>query len=192
MSLPTDSMAPTPGGMLAGRLSEIKAKWGWFVALGAVLIVAGVIALGNLVLSTVASVFYVGLMMAVAGVAQIFHAFQVKNWGSFAFWLLCGLLYVWSGLIAFNNPALAAGVLTLVLGLSLIVAGIFRLIAAFQARPHAGWGWLAFGGAITLLLGIEISVGWPVNSVWVLGLFLGIDLIFNGVAVLLLGLRLKK
>ncbi|WP_038360076.1 HdeD family acid-resistance protein [Bosea sp. 117] len=192
MSLPTDSLSPTPAGSLAGQLSTLRAKWGWFVALGALMIIAGLIALANLMLGTLVSVLYIGVMMAVAGVGQIFHAFGVKGWGAFFFWLLAGVLYLVAGAMVFNNPLLAAGVFTLVLGVSLVVAGIFRGIAAFQLRPHEGWGWLAFSAAITLLLGIEIMIRWPVNSVWILGLFLGIDLLFNGVAVLLLGLRLKK
>lgn len=192
MTFQTNAPVPTPGSILGGHLTQMKAKWGWFVALGIVLIVAGFIAMGNLVLGTVFSVFYVGFTMAVAGVAQIFHAFQVKGWGAFLFWVLSGLVYMAAGVIAINNPVMAAGVLTLVLGVSLVIAGAFRLIAAIQARPHEGWGWLAFSSVITLVLGIEIMLQWPVNSVWVLGLFLGIDLLFTGMAVLMLGLRLKK
>ncbi|MDF2997346.1 MAG: hypothetical protein K0R27_2983 [Xanthobacteraceae bacterium] len=192
MSHTSESLTPTPAGSIAGHLSAMRAKWGWFVALGVLMLVAGLIALGNLVLGTVASVFYVGAMMAVAGVGEIFHAFQVKGWGAFFFWLLSGLLYLAAGIIAFMNPLLAAGVLTLLLGISLIVSAVFRGVAAWHARPHAGWGWLEASAIITLLLGIIILIGWPVNSLWILGMFLGIDLIFSGVAVLMLGMRLKK
>lgn len=192
MSLPSESLTPTPGGMLAGQLHELRAKWGWFVALGALMVVAGFIALGNLVLSTVATVLYIGVMMVLAGGAQIFHAFQVKTWGAFAFWLLDGLLFFVAGLIAIFVPMVAAEMLTLLLGVSLIVGGLFRLVAAFQLRPADGWGWIAFSAAIAVLLGIEIIVGWPMSGLWVLGMLLGIDLIFNGIAILMLGFKLKK
>lgn len=192
MSLSTDSLTPTPGSYVAGQLSELRAKWGWFVALGLVMIIAGAIALGNLVLSTVVSVLYIGVMMAVSGGAQIIHAFQVKTWGAFAFWLLDGLLFLAAGIIAIVVPLYAAEFLTLFLGVSLIVGGVFRLVAAFKLRPAAGWGWIAFSAVIAILLGIEIIAGWPVSGLWVLGLLLGIDLIFNGVAVLFLGFGLKK
>lgn len=192
MSLPSDSLTPTPGSMLAGHLSELRAKWGWFVALGVLMIIAGAIALAHLALGTVVTVLYLGVLMAISGAAQIFHAFQVKTWGAFAFWLLDGLLYLAAGVIAFMNPLLAATVLTLLLGAALIVGGIFRLVAAFQLRPADGWGWLAFSAAIAILLGIEIIAGWPLSGLWVLGLLLGIDLVLNGVTVLMLGLRLKR
>ena len=192
MSLPTDSMTPTPGSYVAGQLSELKAKWGWFVALGALMIIAGAIALGNLVLSTVVSVLYIGVLMAITGGAQIVHAFQVKTWGAFAFWLLDGLLFLAAGLVAIVVPLVAAEFLTLFLGISLIIGGVFRLVAAFKLRPAQGWGWIAFSAVIAVLLGIEIIAGWPASGMWVLGLLLGIDLVFNGVAVLFLGLGLKK
>lgn len=192
MSLPTDSLTPTPGRVLAGHLGELRAKWGWFVALGLLMIVAGAIALGNLVLSTVATVLYIGVMMAITGGAQIIHAFQVKGWGAFSFWLLDGLLFLIAGVFAIVLPLVAAEFLTLFLGVSLIVGGVFRLIAAFKLRPATGWGWIAFSAVIAILLGIEIIAGWPVSGLWVLGLLLGIDLIFNGVAVLFLGFGLKK
>ncbi|WP_246669103.1 HdeD family acid-resistance protein [Ancylobacter sp. TS-1] len=185
-------MTPTPGSYVAGQLSELKAKWGWFVALGALMIIAGAIALGNLVLSTVVSVLYIGVLMAITGGAQIVHAFQVKTWGAFAFWLLDGLLFLAAGLVAIVVPLVAAEFLTLFLGISLIIGGVFRLVAAFKLRPAQGWGWIAFSAVIAVLLGIEIIAGWPVSGMWVLGLLLGIDLVFNGVAVLFLGLGLKK
>lgn len=195
MSLPTDSLPPTPGRRLAGHLSELRAKWGWFVALGLLMIVAGFIALGSiytLAVGTLMSVLYIGAMMAVAGIAQIFHAFQVKGWGAFLFWLLEGVLYLAGGAIAFANPTLAASVLTLLLGVALTVGGLFRLFAAINLRPAAGWGWVAFSAAIAILLGFEIITRWPINSEWILGLFLGVNLVFNGLSTLMLGLRLKK
>ncbi len=192
MASQTGSLSPTPGGMVAGHLSELRAKWGWFVALGLLMVMAGAIALGNLVLSTVVSVLYIGVMMAVSGGAQVIHAFQVKTWGAFAFWLLDGLLFLAAGLVCIFVPMVAAEFLTLFLGVSLIIGGAFRLVAAFQLRPADGWGWIAFSAAIAVLLGIEIIAGWPVSGLWVLGLLLGIDLVFNGIAVLFLGFGLKK
>lgn len=195
MTVPTDSLTPTPGGMLAGHIHEIRAKWGWFVGLGIVMVLAGLIALGSaytMAFGTLLSVYYIGAMMAVGGVAQIIQAFQVKGWGAFSFWLLDGLLYLAAGVLAFLHPMMAAAVLTLLLGVSLIVGGLFKLFAAFKVRPAAGWGWLAISAVIAILLGIEVTVQWPVNSMWILGLFLGVGLVFNGITTLMFGLRIKK
>lgn len=195
MSIPTQPVSPKPGPSLAGHLHEVRAKWGWFVALGIIMIVAGMVALGSiytLAVGTLVSVLYIGAMMAVAGIAQIFQAFQVKGWGAFTFWLLDGLLYLAGGMIAFINPSLTASVLTLLLGVSLVIGGGFRLFAALNIRPAAGWGWLAFSAAIAILLGLEIITRWPIDTEWILGMFLGINLVFSGFASVMLGLRLKK
>ena len=69
-------------GLGAGAaLAPLRAKWGWIVALGVVYVVAGVIALGSVVMATVASVYFVGIMMVIAGVAEVINAFQIKTWG---------------------------------------------------------------------------------------------------------------
>jgi hypothetical protein len=60
-------------------LAPLRAKWGWIVALGVVYVVAGVIALGSVVSATVATVFVVGIMMIIAGVAEVINAFQIKT-----------------------------------------------------------------------------------------------------------------
>ncbi|HBT69073.1 MAG TPA: HdeD protein [Agrobacterium sp.] len=175
----------------APGFSPLRAKWGWFLALGLVLLAFGVIALGNLLVATVASVFYVGVMMLMGGILQLFHAFQVKGWESVLFWTLSGLLYAIAGVIAFQNPDLTAAVLTLLMAVSLVIAGIFRLVVGFRLKPATGWGWVAVAGAVTALAGLVIAAGWPVNSLWVLGLFLAIDLIMQGFAMIALAMAMR-
>ena len=171
---------------------ELSAKWGWFVALGICLFILGLIAAGNMVMATVASVFYVGLLMCVGGVAQLVHAFTVKTWSRFIFLILCGLLYLAAGLMTCAEPLPAATILTLFLGVSMIVIGALRIWIGFGARPATGWGWIAAAGLVTLLVGLMIVAGWPVNSLFILGLFLAIDLLVQGSSFVLLGLGLKS
>lgn len=172
--------------------SQLASKWGWFVALGIALLVLGGIAFGNLLAATVVSVYYVGLMMLIAGVAEIIHAFSVKSWSTFFFWLLGGLLYAAAGIIAFLNPILAASVLTLFLAAALVGSGLFRIWLGFKSRPAAGWGWIVATGVITTLAGLVIAFHWPVDSLFILGLFLAIDLIFQGWAFIAFGLGAKR
>lgn len=172
--------------------TEFSTKWGWFVALGVALLILGGIAFGNLFFATVVSVYYVGMLMLIAGIIEIIHAFNVKTWKGFFFWLLSGLLYTAAGIVTFNNPVLAAGVLTILLAVALVGAGIFRIWMGVQVKPEAGWGWLIFAGVITALTGILIAVQWPVNSLFILGLFLAIDLVFQGWSFIVFGLGIKN
>jgi uncharacterized membrane protein HdeD (DUF308 family) len=178
---------------LADGLKALRAKWGWIVALGVVFLVAGVVALGSVVAATASAVMIVGIMMIMGGVAEIVAAFGVKEWGKFLLWLLLGVLYVAAGIIAIVHPLEAATILTLMLGFALVVGGVMRGFLAYQMR-EAGkpWGWVAFSGLVSIVLGVMIVAQWPASSLFVLGMFLGIDLIFIGSGWIAMGLALKK
>jgi uncharacterized membrane protein HdeD (DUF308 family) len=175
-----------------GTLAEMRSKWGWFVALGVLVLVLGIIAAGNLLVATVASVFFVGSLMIVAGVIEIVHAFGVKTWGTFFWWLLSGILYVIAGILAFTNPLLTTAVLTLLLAVSLIASGLLRIWIGFTSKGLEGWGWVVAAGVITVLAGLVIAIGWPVNSLVILGIFLAVDLIFQGITYIAFGFGLRK
>ncbi len=177
---------PVPG------LAPLRAKWGWIVALGVVYVVAGVIALGSVMSATVATVFVVGIMMIIAGAAEVVNAFQVKTWGRFLFWLALGILYVVAGFVAFENPLLTAVWLTLILAVALVASGLMRIFLAFNMKEGTPWVWVVASGVITLLLGLIILVHWPVSSLWTLGIFLGVDLVFAGASWIGLGMGLKQ
>jgi uncharacterized membrane protein HdeD (DUF308 family) len=173
-------------------MAPLRAKWGWIVALGVVYVVAGFVALGSVVMATVASVLVVGVMMIVAGVAEIISAFQIKSWGKFLIWALLGLLYIVAGFVTFENPLFAAVLLTLLLGASLVASGVVRIFLAFNMKRESPWIWVALSGVITLLLGLLILARWPINSIYILGLFLGIDLIMAGAGWIGLGFGLHR
>ena len=188
----TTPISPLPQGLADGP-KALRAKWGWIVALGVVFLVAGVIAMGSVVAATETAVLVVGIMMLMGGVAEIIAAFSVKTWGKFLLWMLLGVLYVAAGMIAIMNPLLAAAYLTLMLGFALVFGGVLRIFLAFQMKSAGGpWGWVVLSGLITLLLGAMIIAQWPASSLFVLGIFLGIDLIFIGAGWITMGLALKK
>jgi uncharacterized membrane protein HdeD (DUF308 family) len=177
---------------IGSEIAQLRAKWGWIVALGAVYVVAGFVALGSIVMATVASVLIVGVMMIVAGVAEVINAFQIKSWGKFVLWALLGVLYIVAGFVTFDNPLFAAVLLTLMLGASLVASGAMRITLAFGMKSETPWIWIALSGVVTLLLGLLILARWPINSVYILGVFLGIDLIMAGAGWIGLGFGLHR
>ncbi|MHA6641919.1 HdeD family acid-resistance protein [Mesorhizobium sp. A623] len=177
---------------LNNAIGQTRAKWGWFVALGVLLLIFGGIAFGNLFIATVASVYVVGWLMLMAGIVEIIHAFGVKTWGRFFYWLLSGLLYAVAGFFAFDNPLLASTVFTFLLAVALVASGLLRVWVGYHHRAEKGSGWIITAGVVTALAGLIIAMGWPVNSLWVLGLFLAIDLVFQGWTFIAFGLALKK
>jgi uncharacterized membrane protein HdeD (DUF308 family) len=173
-------------------MAPLRSKWGWIVALGVVYLIAGFVALGSILMATVASVFLVGIMMIVAGVAEIINAFQLKSWGKFLIWALLGVLYIVAGFVTFENPLFAAAVLTLILGGALVASGLVRIFLAFSMKRERPWVWLLISSIVTMLLGLLILAHWPFSSVYVLGLFLGLDLVMAGAACIGLGVSLRR
>jgi uncharacterized membrane protein HdeD (DUF308 family) len=174
------------------ELEPLRAKWGWIVALGAAYLIVGVIALGSVVMATAASVFFVGIMMVIAGAIEVINAFQIKTWGKFLLWLSLGALYVIAGFLTFANPLLAASLLTLMLGFALLISGVMRMVLAFSMKEGGLWIWVLISGLVTLLLGLVILLHWPVSGLYVLGIFLGIDLVVAGASWVAIGFGLRK
>jgi uncharacterized membrane protein HdeD (DUF308 family) len=180
-----------PGSLGAG-LSALRDRWGWVVAIGVLLAVCGLVALANEVVATIAVVLMAGVMMIISGIGEIIHSFAIKTWGKFILWLLIGALYVVAGVVTIMAPAAASIVFTLVVGAALVASGIMRIILAFQMKEGLPWGWVALSGVITVLLGALILVQWPYSGLYILGLFLGVDLLFAGVSWIGMGLALRK
>ena len=86
--------------------------------------------------------------------------------------------------------SLAAEVLTLILAVAFLVGGSVRIVVVLTERFSA-WPWVLLNGVVTLLLGILIWRQWPESSLWVIGLFVGIDLIFNGWSWVMLALAVR-
>ena len=172
--------------------SELRRNWGWFLILGIVLIVLGTIALGSALVMTIASVFFFGWILVIGGVLEVVHAFwREKRWGGFFLDLLTGILYVVAGWMMVTNPGESALLLTLLIAMFLVFEGVFRIVAAIAVRyPH--WGWVLFNGVISLLLGIMIWRQWPYSGLWVIGLFVGIEMLLNGWSLVMLSLAGRK
>lgn len=174
------------------NFESARFHWGWFIALGVILVFLGFVAMANLTFSTQVTVLYVGAFMAVGGAFQIVHAFQVRSWSGFFYYLGSGVIYAIAGLIAFQNPLLTAVTLTFFLATALIVSGFIRIWSSFHLRPQTNWGWILASGLMTLFAGSVFLMDWPVNTLWLLGMMLSFDLAFQGVSALALGLSMRE
>jgi uncharacterized membrane protein HdeD (DUF308 family) len=177
--------------VLRHELEVIKGNWKWILALGIVLIVVGTLAVMMPLVATLAMALVLGWLLVLGGVAQLVGAFWTRDWSGFFLTLLIGLMYVVLGLMFLRAPLKAELAMTLLLACVLMVGGLFRIIGAIAFRfPH--WGWTLVGGAINLLLGILIWQQWPEAAMWVIGLFVGIDIIFTGWMWVMLSLAVKN
>lgn len=184
--------APLRGRSLGEAAAKLRRNWLWIVLFGAALTLSGLLALGAVELATIATVLMVGVMMLVAGTAELAMGFRARDWSHFFLWVAGGIIYLAAGLFAAINPLLASVVLTLMLGAGLIAAGAVRIVHALQL-PASNHRLPVIGsGLISLFLGMIIVAHWPINSIAVLGILLAVDLIFHGVGWIAVGFWLRN
>jgi uncharacterized membrane protein HdeD (DUF308 family) len=149
--------------------------------LGIALILAGILVLSDVALATIISTIFIGLTAIIVGGFEVAHAFWTKGWGGFAWQILLGVLYIAFGIVLFSQPASGALILTYVLGLLLLLSGIVRIVLGGSHWNEGGWK-ILLSGAFGVVAGLIILTGFPMTSLWVLGLLLGIDLLTHGMA----------
>jgi uncharacterized membrane protein HdeD (DUF308 family) len=149
--------------------------------LGLVLLLAGMVILGDVVLAAIVSAFLVGAIAIAAGLFEIGYAVWTKGWGGFGWQLLLGALYVICGVVLITQPVLGAMALTFALGLALAISGFLRIAIAVDHWRDKGWI-ILLSGVFGVVAGLIILTGFPRTSLWVLGLLLGVDLVWHGLA----------
>jgi uncharacterized membrane protein HdeD (DUF308 family) len=176
---------------LRTRLTELDQKRGWFFALGIFLVLLGVAALYMDVATTMLTIVVLGGILIAASVVLAVFSFVTGRWSGFLLTLAAAALSAIAGITMLTNPLLGAAAITLAIGTIFIVGGIYRSIAS-AVMQFPNWGWSLLNGLITLALGIMLVRGWPSSSLWFLGLFVGIDLIFHGVSWIMFALGVHR
>jgi uncharacterized membrane protein HdeD (DUF308 family) len=189
MSNPSDAdQQPQSLGAAIGRLSD---KWCSIVAFGALLALLGAAALVYTVAATAGTVILNGVFFLVAGAAEIGIGMHAQGWRRFFLWVIGGALYIVIGVVCIINPSLARVWLTLALGAGLIAAAAVRASLALQLPADHRRGMVLLAAAVTALLGLIIVIRWPSDSVYVLGVLLGVDLVFHGAGWVTFGIGLR-
>jgi len=171
----------------------LEKNWGWLLAFGIISILLGGAGLYMTFGLTMATVVFFGALLLAAGLLQLVQAFGCKGWKGMLAHVMIALLYVAAGMLILIDPLLASSLLTLVLAGILIVVGLVRIIMALQVRGMAaGWYWALLSGLVSILLGGMIIAKWPASGLWVIGLFVAIELIFSGWSYVFLALDARK
>jgi len=163
--------------------AELPVRWGWLLALGVALILLGTAGLAFSVALTIASVIAFGAMALFAGFLQLWHGLSTgaTGWSGRGMHLVVGAAYVLLGGLLLWNPVSGSVGLTLLLAAFLMAVGVSRLYYSWRCRRQ-GWRWRFAGlaGVLDLLLAGMILYGWPATGLWVIGMFLAIEMIFTG------------
>src|SRR5512144_1455960 len=161
--------AQTPAGSQVDREqgARTRRRLMWTIVFGALMIVAGFVVLGHVLIATLVSVVFLGWFAVIGGLA-----------------LAVGIAFL-------RRPGVGVAALTLLLGAALLVGGIARIVGGFGEGGESR-AWVIANGVITLLLGLLILFAWPGSSLWVLGTFLGVELIVEGVTYIVMASSLRR
>ena len=172
------------------ELHALRNQWWCFLLLGIAMVVLGTFCIIDPLVPTLASVIVLGFVLIAAGITQIISSFWAGKWSGMLIHMLIGVLYAIVGYMVVDAPVINMVVITKFIAIFLIVSGAFRIISALVVR-FQDWGWALLNGGVTLLLGVIINRQLPEAALWVIGLFIGIELIFNGWAWVMLALGLR-
>lgn len=191
MSATTPSHPPAK--LTPGEIDTALAdRWGWFIGLGVLFVLLGLVGLAAIGPLSLASALTIAVLFLVGGVLQIGHAFRCKGWRSTASHVAGAVLYLIAGALLLAQPILGLVTITLFIGAIILATGIMRVVIGFQHRPDQGWIWLVLSGVIGVLLGLLILAGLPGNALWVLGLFVALELLMEGWSMILMGVALRR
>lgn len=172
---------------------HVGLKPGWFIGMGIVLIILGIIACIDAFSVTLASTMVLGILLMAGGIVQMIQGFihfrSAGHWAN----LLIGVFVVLAGLILCAEPIAGSQVLTGILAGFLILGGFSRLFWAIGVRHSSpNWWVAALSGAITLLVGVMLYWYLPWAGLFFLGTLIAIELLAAGISALMFGLGLRR
>jgi len=172
---------------VSGWVQEARKNAGWLVALGVLTVMAGVLAIVSPLLSGLSAVVFIGVALAIGGVARTIGAFSAGSFGQDTLAFLGGILTFGAGLILAARPGIGLATLALMLGAYLLVDGISGVVLALRVRPESGWGSMLFSAVMGVILGFLLLREWPLSGMWAIGTLLGVSLLVCGFSMISVG-----
>jgi len=173
-------------------MTETHKNAGWLVALGVIEIILGVVVIFSPLAGGLAATMVLGAGLLIGGIARLIAAFGAGSFGAGALAFLWGLMVAVSGFYIMMNPGLGLASLTLVLAIMFFASGLTQVVTAFKMKPVSGWGWMLFGGIVTVLLAFMVWREFPFSGVWLVGTLVGIHLMMAGMSTVTVGSAARK
>ncbi|MFI6938249.1 HdeD family acid-resistance protein [Streptomyces sp. NPDC050418] len=160
---------------------------GLMAALGGVLVLGGLVGLVYVGVATLTSMLLFGWLLLIGGLVGLVHALQMR--GSNFFWLgvVVAALNIAAGVVVIRHPQGTAEALTMFAALLFLTGGVFRLVGSVVVRGPQ-FGLTLVQGAFGILLGVLILAEWPGSSLYVIGCFFSLALLFDGLGLVAMGI----
>jgi uncharacterized membrane protein HdeD (DUF308 family) len=172
----------------------LHAHWVAYLIEGIVLVILGMAAILIPVLATLAVAIFLGWLFLISGVFGLLTTFWMRQAPGFWWSLLSAILGIVVGGLLIGWPVGGALSLTLVLIAFFVIEGVLLILFGLEHKQALSgrWGWMVVNGVIDLVLAGVVFAGLPGDVVWVLGLLVGIDLVFGGTALIGMALHAKN
>lgn len=168
--------------VFAAGLEQVRKSWGWFLVFGILLMTLGAVCVGKAQTATTFSILALGWVLAISGVVWLINSFYAFSWHGFFLYLLNAIIRGVTGYLLIRHPDAGAEGVTMLLAALFIVGGLFRGAGA-SVIQFPRWGWTVFSGLVSVVLGVYLLGTWHAASTYFVGLAIGIDLTFDGAAL---------
>jgi uncharacterized membrane protein HdeD (DUF308 family) len=172
-------------------VAYVRSERGWSIALGILLILAGLVAIAVPFFAGVAASVYFGCLVLFAGVAHLVYAWSQRKAGAILWQILIGVVYLVAAFYILVLPLAGVVALTLVLAFYIAIEGVFELVVFSLLRRLHGSAWFLVDGVVSLLVASLILFHWPSNSLWAVGTLVGVSMLFSGIARITVPVRLQ-
>ena len=179
---------------LANELSrKMNKNWKLLLIIGALTLLLGIVGMSMNVTMTIVSIVYIGFFIILGGILHLIDAFIVDGWKNKLFGALIAVTYLIAGSLMIRYPEASAAWFTLFIAVFFLFVGAFRIFIGFQLRKeNKAWAWTVVSGVTAILLGILIYAQWPVSGLWVIGLFVSIELIMQGISTITVAMAVRS
>ncbi|MDF3302743.1 HdeD family acid-resistance protein [Streptomyces tropicalis] len=168
-----------------GEAERLRRGFGRLAALGAVLVLAGLVGLVHTGLAGATSMLLFGWLLLIGGLVGLLHAVQSRDSAFFWLGVVVAALNLAAGIVVVREPHATAAALTMFAALLFLTAGLFRVVGAVVVRgPQFGWTLLV--GAFDLMLGVLVLASWP-GGPRAIGCFFSLALLFDGLGLFATG-----
>jgi uncharacterized membrane protein HdeD (DUF308 family) len=172
---------------------SLHAHWRLFLAEGIVLLILGLLAIVVPQIATIAIAVFIGWILLVSGAVGLLATFRMRTAPGFWWSLISAILGIVAGILLFRSPVSGALSLTVILTVFLVVEGIVSILFALEHKRELSgrWGAMLFSGLVDLFLAAIIIDGLPGTAAWAIGLLIGVNLVFGGVALIAMALHAR-
>jgi uncharacterized membrane protein HdeD (DUF308 family) len=174
--------------------AAVKAHWKVFLFEGILLAILGLAAMIVPPLASLAVAIFLGWMFLISGIGGLIITYWARNMPGFWWSLISAALAVLAGLILLARPMQAVLTLTIVVGAYFLAEGVTTIMYALEHRRELSgrWSWLLVAGLMDILIAFIVIAGLPGSAEWVLGLLVGINLLFGGATLIGMALAARN